>query len=174
VARHRQRPAQPARAGLAQVEAPVDEDPREPHLEGQVLAIAGDVREHLDEGVLHRLVGVVDVAEVLVGDAEGAALLPGHEVAEALACGVTLAGEDEGLDGAGDLRFLGQHRADAARGVGRVGAARLPDHRHRKGGRSGVSAWSVTGITIPWKGFPRRCAPLPCPAAPRAEPTSSG
>ena len=38
--------------------ARVDQNPREPRLERQVLAVLLDVQEHLDERVLHRFVGV--------------------------------------------------------------------------------------------------------------------
>ena len=63
--RHRQHPAKPAGPRLPEVEASVDENAREPHLEREVLAITGDVREHLHERVLHRLVGVVRVAQIV-------------------------------------------------------------------------------------------------------------
>ena len=79
--RHRQHPAQAARARLAEVEAPVHEDAGEPHLEREFLAIAGDVRKHFDECVLHRLVGIVRVAKVAVRDANRAPLLVRDEIA---------------------------------------------------------------------------------------------
>ena len=145
LARHWQRPPQPARARLAEVEAAVDENAREPHLERQLLAVARDVREHLHERVLHRFVGVVDVAEVLVGDADGPALLPGDELAEPLAGGVALSGQHERLDGAGDLGFLGQRPADGAALGGRaVVSAR----------RGSLSSTALQPSLYPGRGFP--------------------
>ena len=49
------------------------------------------MREDLYERVLHRLVGVGRVAEVLIGDAEGASLMQCDEVCEPLACGIAVA-----------------------------------------------------------------------------------
>ena len=60
--------------------------------------------EHFQERVLDGLVGVVRVAQVVEGDADGAALLACHQFAEPLARTVALAGDDERLDGAGQLR----------------------------------------------------------------------
>ena len=118
--RHRQRPPQPPRARLAQVEAPVHEDAREPDLERQVFAVARDVREHLHERVLHRLVGVVRIAQVLVRDPHGPALLVGHQFAEPLARGVAFAAGDERLDLGRQLRIPRQRVAERRRSIERL------------------------------------------------------
>ena len=116
----RQDPAQPPAPRLPQVEAAVHQDAREPDLEGQVLAIRGDVRKDLDERVLHRLVGILRVAQVVIGDAYGPALLAGDQVAKPLARCITLSGDDQRLDGA---RQLGILRQGGSRRAGRVGRA---------------------------------------------------
>ena len=38
------------------------------------------MREHLEECVLHRFVGVVSIAEVVIRDAHGPPLLAGHKL----------------------------------------------------------------------------------------------
>ena len=48
------------------------------------------MREDLDEGVLYGFVGVGWLAEVLIRDAEGAPLVQGDEVGEALAGGIAV------------------------------------------------------------------------------------
>jgi len=78
--RHRERPSQAAGPRFPHIQAPVHQDAREPDLEGQVLAIRGDVGEHLDERVLHGLVRIVGVAQILVGNPDGAPLLAGEDV----------------------------------------------------------------------------------------------
>ena len=108
--RHRQRPSQPAGPRLPQVQASIHQDPREPHLEGQVLPVCRDVREHLDEGVLHRLIGVVRVPEIVIGDAHGAPLLQPHQVREPLPGHIALAGHDERLYLGRHLRVLRQRK----------------------------------------------------------------
>ena len=72
----RSEPALAARARLAAIETAVDENAREPDLERPGLAVRADVAEDLDEGVLHGLVGVGGVAKILIGDPEGATLMP--------------------------------------------------------------------------------------------------
>ena len=76
---------------LAPIETSVDEDAGEPDLEGPGFAIRADVAEDLDEGVLDGFVGVGGVAEILIGDAQGAALMDGDELAEPFARRVGLA-----------------------------------------------------------------------------------
>jgi hypothetical protein len=68
------------------------------------------VREHLDERVLDRFIGVVRIAQVVIRDPNGPSLLARHEIREALAGGVALPGDDERFDGAGELRVAGQGR----------------------------------------------------------------
>src|SRR5258708_22252195 len=65
-------PIAPA-ARLAAIEASVDENAREPDLERPGFAIGRDVREDLDKRVLDGLVGLIRVAQILIGDASGAA-----------------------------------------------------------------------------------------------------
>jgi hypothetical protein len=100
------------------------------------------VGEHLHERVLYRFVGIVDVAQVLVGDADGAALLPGDQLAKALARGVALAGKDQRLDGTRDFGLLGQD-------------GRTPPLGSAVSARRGVLV-IATAITILRKGFRRR------------------
>src|SRR5215204_2184056 len=108
--RHWQRPPQAAGARLAKIETAVHEDAREPDLEGVFLAIAGDVYKHFEKGVLNRLVGVVSIAQVVVRNAHCATLLSGDQVGETVARRVTIAREDEGLDGGGQFRIPGRRR----------------------------------------------------------------
>ena len=96
--RHRERPAQPAGARLSQIQTPIDEDAGEPHLEGVFLSIARDVREHFDERVLHRLVGVVRVAQVAVGDTNRAPLMLRDEIGELLPRTLAFAGQHQRLE----------------------------------------------------------------------------
>src|SRR5262245_20956660 len=95
---HRNRPPQSARAGLAQIETPVDEDPSEPHLEGVLFPIACDVREHFYERVLYGLIGVVRIAKVAVGDPDRAALMLRDEIAELLPRALAFTGQDKCLE----------------------------------------------------------------------------
>ena len=78
-------------ARLAAIEAAVDENAREPDLERPGLAVRADVAEDLDERVLHRFVGFGGVAEILIGDAQRAALMDGDQLGEPLARLVGLA-----------------------------------------------------------------------------------
>jgi hypothetical protein len=68
------------------------------------------VREHFEKGVLNRFVGIVRVAQVVIGDPDGAPLLVRDEIAEFLARRLPLAGEDQRLDLGGQLRVLGEWR----------------------------------------------------------------
>ena len=85
-----------------------------------MLAVGRDVRKHLDEGVLHRFVGIVRVAQVVIRDAQRAALLSGDEVGEPVAGGIALAGDDQRLDGGGQLRILRQRAGAPAAGAAAV------------------------------------------------------
>ena len=107
-------PAIAAAAGLAAIQAPVDENAREPDLERPRLAVRGDVGEDLDEGVLDRLVGVGGVPQILVRDPRRATLVDLDEGAEAVARLVHLAALDEAPDVDREPRILGQRR-DARR-----------------------------------------------------------
>src|SRR5262245_28903622 len=70
------------------IEAAVDKNSREPDFKRPRFAVRRDVREGLDEGVLHSLVGVGAVAEILIRDSECAPLMAPDKLAEALACRV--------------------------------------------------------------------------------------
>jgi hypothetical protein len=61
------------------------------------------MREHLEEGVLDRFVGVGCIAEILIGDPKRPALMPGHEVGEPFAGGVDLAPIQQATDLDGEL-----------------------------------------------------------------------
>jgi hypothetical protein len=61
------------------------------------------VREHLQEGVLNGLVGIVRIAQVVVRDTDRAPLLMRDQIGEPLAGGVAIAGKDERLDDTGQL-----------------------------------------------------------------------
>ena len=121
---HRSRP--PAR--LPNVEASIHQNAREPHLERHVLPICGDVREHLDERVLHGLVGIVHIAEIVISDSRGAALLARHELGEPLPRRIALAGHHERLDRARELGIL---REDGAAG-GLTGPRRMGEPERRR------------------------------------------
>src|SRR4029450_11400748 len=95
---HRNRPPESARAGLAKIETPVDEDPREPHLEGVLFSIARNVREHFYECVLYGLIGVVRIAKVAVSDAHCAPLMLRDEIAELLPRALSFTGQHKCLE----------------------------------------------------------------------------
>src|SRR5205823_13132259 len=103
-------PATAARPRLAAIEASVDENPREPDLERPRFAVRTDVREYLDERVLHHFVGFVGVAQVLVGDARRAMLLHGHALAEAVARLVVAAALDQAANLDCEPRILRERR----------------------------------------------------------------
>jgi hypothetical protein len=63
--------------------------------------------EHLDERVLHRFVGVVRIAKVVIRNANGPTLLARHQIGESLTGSVALASQDERFDGTGKLRVPG-------------------------------------------------------------------
>ena len=65
---HRHQPALAARPRLDPVQASVDQDAREPHVEGQLLAERREVLIRLHERVLHRFVRFGRVAQVVVRD----------------------------------------------------------------------------------------------------------
>ena len=71
------------------------------------------MREHLDERVLDGLVRVVRIAQVLVGNPEGAPLLAGDQLGKPLPGGIPVARDDQRLDRAGQLRILRQRGATA-------------------------------------------------------------
>src|ERR1019366_7694804 len=75
-------------------------------------AVRGDVGKPLDEGVLHSFVGFGGVAQVLIRDAGGAALMDGDELAEAVARLVHLAALDQRADLDRQPRVLGDRRRD--------------------------------------------------------------
>src|SRR5262245_17619286 len=72
-------------SSLAAVEAAVDENPREPHLERPRLPVGGNVAEGLDERILHGLVGFGAVAQVLERNPRGPPLVRGDQLRELLA-----------------------------------------------------------------------------------------
>ena len=83
---------------LPEIQTPVDKDAGEPDLERQILTIAGDVREHLDEGVLYRFIRVVHVPQILIRNADRAPLLERDEVGEPFPGRVAPACDDERLE----------------------------------------------------------------------------
>ena len=103
-------PAVAPAAGLAPVQAPIDEDAREPDLERPRLAVRSDMGEDLDERVLDDLVGVGRIPEILVGDARRATLMDLHKRAETLARLIHLAALDQAPDVDCEPRILGQRR----------------------------------------------------------------
>ena len=66
------------------------------------------MREHLDECVLHGLIGIVRIAQVLVGNPGSPPLLAGDQLGKPLPGGIPFARENQPLDGAGQLRILRQ------------------------------------------------------------------
>jgi hypothetical protein len=61
--------------------------------------------EHLHEGVLHGLVGIVRIPQIVIGDAERPSLLPADQLGKAIAGGIPFAGDHQRLDGGGQLRI---------------------------------------------------------------------
>jgi hypothetical protein len=55
------------------------------------------VRKHLDEGILHRLVGIVRVPQVMERETHGATLLAGDEISEPMPRGLAVPGEHQRL-----------------------------------------------------------------------------
>ena len=78
--RHRGDPALAPRPRLDAIQAPVDQDAREPDFEGELFAKRLQVRIRLDERILHRLVRLRGVAEVMERDPGRATLVPGHQL----------------------------------------------------------------------------------------------
>ena len=103
--RHRQHPSQAAGARFSKIQAPVHEDAREPDFEGIFLAIARDVRKHLDERVLDSLVGIVCVTQIAVCDTDCASLMLRDQVAELLPGAFPLASEHERFEASGQRRI---------------------------------------------------------------------
>ena len=104
---HRQQPAFPPGARLDPVEAPVDQDAREPDVERQFLAKRREVLIRLHERVLHRLVRLGRIAQVVVRDPGGAPLVPRHQLRVALARVFQIPARLHRLDGGGGrgIRF---------------------------------------------------------------------
>jgi hypothetical protein len=96
--RHRKRPPQTASTGFSKIQTPVDEDAREPHLEGVFLSIARDMREHFYECVLHCFVCVMRITQVAVGNADSTPLMLRDEVSELLPRALAIAREHERLE----------------------------------------------------------------------------
>src|SRR5262249_9468558 len=78
--------------------------PCEPDLKREVFAITGDVRKHLYERVLNSLVGIVRIAQVLVGDSDRPPLLIGNELTITFARRIPVAIGGPALDLRGQLR----------------------------------------------------------------------
>ena len=91
-------PALLTSARLESIERGVHENAREPDLKRQLAAILLDVQEHLDEGILHGLVGVGGVAQILERDPQRPALQQRHQRPEPIARLVLLSLLDEALD----------------------------------------------------------------------------
>ncbi len=90
----RQPPLLPGPA-LQPVQAGIDENPHEPHIERQFLAVLLDVQKHLDERVLDGFVGVGGVAQIVIRDAQAPALQQRHQGAEPIARRLALAGQHQ-------------------------------------------------------------------------------
>ena len=110
-------PALLASARLESIERGVHENAREPDLKRQIAAILLDVQEHLDEGILHGLIGVGGVAQILERDSQRPALQQRHQRSEPIARLVFLSLLDEALDLGGQRR--------RRRRMGRVGRSGL-------------------------------------------------
>src|SRR5262249_50121243 len=78
--RHRGDPALAPGPRLDAVQASVDQDAREAHLEGELLAEGREVRVRLDEGILHGLVGLRDVTQVMERNTGRAPLVTSHQL----------------------------------------------------------------------------------------------
>ena len=87
-----------ALTGPLAIDAGVDKNAREPHLERMFRAIGVQPGEGLDEGVLNRLVGIGGVTKIKERDARGPALVRRDQPVERLAGFAQLAVGDEGLD----------------------------------------------------------------------------
>ena len=70
--------------------------------------------EHLDERVLHRLIRVVGVAEVVIGDPDGAALLRRDQIRRTSRARPRGRRRDQCLDGGGNVRIFERTRAVGA------------------------------------------------------------
>ena len=95
---------------LAPIEAPVDENSREPDFERPFFAIRRDVAEHLDEGVLHGFVRVRRIAKILVSNSNGAALVDRNERAETISRVLELPALDEPSNLDCEARIVGHLR----------------------------------------------------------------
>ena len=82
---HRHEPSFPPRPGLDPVQAPVDQDAREPDLERQLLPKRLQVRIRLDQRILHRLVRLRRIAQVVKRNPGRAPLMASHQLGVPLA-----------------------------------------------------------------------------------------
>ena len=136
--RHRDEPTFAARSRLDAVQAPVDQDAREPHVERQLLAERGKVRVRLDEGVLHGLVRLGRVAQIVIRDATGAPLMSRHQLGVAFAgLGVV----------ALSLQALTADAAEPSASLAAASAAGAPDMKYAT--RSALFTRAVTPRVAP-------------------------
>lgn len=100
-------PPFPAASGLQPVQAPVNQNSREPDLKRQFLAERSHVGIRLHEGVLYRFVRVRRITQVMKRNARGPALMPIDQSRVRLTRLVQLTGSLKGLyaDGNGGVRF---------------------------------------------------------------------
>jgi hypothetical protein len=145
----RHHPALPASARLDPVEASIDQDAREPDLEGKRLAKRREVRVSLDERVLDRLVRLGTVAQVVKRDARRPALMARHEFAKPLAGPRMIAGLAQRLDGDGRERIC---LASGNGGSGTSGAC------HENYARPTMVVYRERAILIIDQGMPNRRA----------------
>ncbi len=97
------------------VQASVDQDAREPDLEGQFFPERAQVHVRFDERVLHRFVGVRGVAQIVKRNARRTPLMPRDEFGKSLASRVEPAGSLQ------RLHVYGDAGVGFACGHGRVG-----------------------------------------------------
>jgi Domain of unknown function (DUF4159) len=152
----RHHPALTASARLDPVEASIDQDAREPDLEGERLAKRREVRIRLDERVLDRLVRLGRVAQIVKRDARRPALMAGHELAKPLAGPRMIAGLAQRLDGDGRERIC---LAGGNGGSGTSGAC------HEGYARRTIVVYRERAILIIDQGMPNRRAFLSRSAA---------
>ena len=105
------------------------------------------MREDFDERVLHRFVGLGGVAQVLVRDARGAALVNGDEACEALSRFIDVASFDKAADLDREPRILGQRHRDSSAsadvrdrwgGGASDGSPQISTHKALRSDREGV------------------------------------
>ena len=95
-------PSFPPAPGLQPIETPVNEDPREPYLKGEILAERPHMRVGLHKRILYGLIGVGRIAQVMKRNASRAALMALDKSRIGLTRLVQLPGGLEGFYANGD------------------------------------------------------------------------